>query len=148
MNLYELQKEYNYKKTLIKYAKNKLKYLRNSLEPGASKMQEEVVSGSRRKKDIADTMTEIVKLEEEIKMYTEELELLSPTLQELEEQFKEYNDIYKSIYYEYYIKGYSADKIGLRHCYSRAQVYRIINKIDEELCSENVRQNETSILVQ
>jgi uncharacterized FlgJ-related protein len=141
MSLYELQKEYNYKKTLIKYAKNKLKYLRNSLEPGASKMQEEVVSGSRRKKDISDTMAEIIYLEEEIKMYEEELNLLTPILQELEDQFKEYNDIYKRIYYDYYIKGYTADKIGLKYCYSRAQVYNIINKVDEELKCKKIRQN-------
>ncbi len=141
MNLYELQKEYNYKKTLIKYAKNKLKYLRNSLEPGASRMGKEVVSGSRYKKDISDTMAEIIYLEEEIKMYEEELNLLTPILQELEDQFKEYNDIYKRIYYDYYIKGYTADKIGLKHCYSRAQVYNIINKVDEELNCEKIRQN-------
>ena len=141
MNLYELQKEYNYKKTLIKYARNKIIYLRNSLEPGASGVKEEVVSGSRYKKDIADTMAEIIYLEEEIKMYEEELDLMNSALDELERQFKEYNDIYKQIYHDYYIKGYTADKIGLKHCYSRAQVYNIINKVDEELNCEKIRQN-------
>lgn len=141
MNLYELQKEYNSKKTLLKYAKNKIIYLRNSLEPGSSGIKEEVVSGSRYKKDISDTMAEIIYLEEEIKMYEEELNLLTPILQELEDQFKEYNDIYKRVYYDYYIKRDSADKIGLKHCYSRAQVYNIINKIDEELNCEKIRQN-------
>lgn len=141
MNLYELQKEYNGKKTLLKYARNKIIYLRNSLEPGASGIKEEVVSGSRYKKDISDTMAEIIYLEEEIKMYEEELNLLTPILQELEDQFKEYNDIYKRVYYDYYIKRDSADKIGLKHCYSRAQVYNIINKIDEELNCEKIRQN-------
>ena len=133
MNLYELQKEYNSKKTFLKYARNKIIYLRNSLEPRASGIKEEAVSGSRYKKDISDTMAEIIYLEEEIKMYEEELNLLTPILQELEDQFKEYNDIYKRIYYDYYIKGYNADKIGLKYYYSRAQVYNIINKIDEEL---------------
>lgn len=138
MNLYELQKDYNYKKTLKKYAEEKLKYLRNSLEPQATVLKQDVVDGSRLNKDIADTMHEIVKLESEIKMYEEELELYAPVLVELEKQFNEYNDIYKKIYFDYYIKKYSADKIGLKHCYSRAQVYNIINKIDEELQSETL----------
>lgn len=138
MNLYELQKDYNYKKTLKKYAEEKLKYLRNSLEPQATVLKQDVVDGSRLNKDIADTMHEIVKLESEIKMYEEELELYAPVLEELEKQFNEYNDIYKKIYFDYYIKKYSADKIGLKHCYSRAQVYNIINKIDEELQSETL----------
>ena len=138
MNLYELQKDYNYKKISKEYAERKITYLRNSLEPQSTKIKEDVVSGSREHRDIADTMHEIIKLESEIKMYEEELELYAPVLVELEKQFNEYNDIYKKIYYDYYIKKYSADKIGLRHCYSRAQVYNIINKIDAELQSETL----------
>lgn len=138
MNLYELQKEYNYKKISKEYAERKITYLRNSLEPQSTKIKEDVVSGSRLNKDIADTMYEIIQLESEIKMYDEELELYAPVLEELEKLFNEYNDIYKKIYFDYYIKKYSADKIGLKHCYSRAQVYNIINKIDEELQSETL----------
>lgn len=138
MNLYELQKDYNYKKISKEYAERKIIYLRNSLEPQATKIKEDVVSGSREHRDIADTMHEIIKLEEEIKMYEEELELYAPMLEKLNNLFNEYNDIYKKIYYDYYIERYSADKIGLRHCYSRAQVYNIINKIDEELQTETL----------
>lgn len=138
MNLYELQKDYNYKKLSKEFAERKIQYLRNSLEPQATRIKEDVVSGSREHRDIADTMHEIIKLEEEIKMYEEELELYVPMIEELNNLFNEYNDIYKKIYYDYYIKKYSADKIGLRHCYSRAQVYNIINKIDAELQSETL----------
>lgn len=138
MNLYELQKDYNYKKISKEYAERKIIYLRNSLETQATKIKEDVVSGSINHRDIADTMHEIIKLEEEIKMYEEELELYAPMLEKLNNLFNEYNDIYKKIYYDYYIERYSADKIGLRHCYSRAQVYNIINKIDEELQTETL----------
>lgn len=134
MNLYELQKEYNMILLQQKMIMNKIKYKRQSLEPRSVNIQTVKVEGNQPKKDIADVMHEIVELEKEF----EELEnkkktIYEPILEELEKLLKEYNDIYQQIYYEYYIKGYNADKIGIRHGYSRAQVYNIINRIDEEL---------------
>jgi hypothetical protein len=130
-NLYELQKEINEKRLYQKLLMEKIYLLRCKTEPGTVKINEVVTK--KNNIDKTKIIDKIIEYEKEIELLQEEIDLYKPILEELEKLLKEYNDIYQLIYFEYYIKGYSAEKIGLRYNYSRAQVYNIINKIDEDL---------------
>lgn len=138
MNLYTLQKEINEKRLYQRLALDKIMLLRNSLEPKATCFKSISVQGTPQTRDMADVFYKIVELEKEVEQYEKELDVYKPILEEIENLLKEFNDTYQLIYFEYYIKGYTAEKIGLRHNYSRAQVYNIINKIDEELQSKTL----------
>ncbi len=131
MNLYELQKEINEKRLYQKLLMDKIKLLRCKTEPGSSQLKDVVTN--RTKSDKTIISDKIIEYENQIENLQEEIDVYKPIVDELEKLLKEYNDIYQLIYFEYYIKGYSADKIGLRHNYSRRQVYNIINQLDEEL---------------
>ncbi len=138
MNLYDLKKELKGKYARIKLLKEKVILLKTKTEPGAVKFGNEITS-----KIITDKtkiIDKIIELEEEIEILHEEIHLYNPFLNELESLLKEYNDLYQLIYFEFYIKGYSADKIGMRHGYSRRQVYNIINKINMELKEETLHK--------
>ena len=131
MNLYELQKEINEKRLYQKLLMDKIYLLRCKTEPGSSQMKDVVTN--RTKSDKTNIIDKIIEYEKKIEELQEEIDIYKPIIDELEKLLKEYNDIYQLIYFEYYVKGYSAEKVALRHNYSRAQVYNIINKIDEEL---------------
>lgn len=130
-NLYELQKEINEKRLYQKLLMEKIYLLRCKTEPGTVKINEVVTK--KNNIDKTKIIDKIIEYEKEIELLQEEIDLYKPILDELEKLLKEYNDIYQLIYFEYYIKGYSAEKIAQRHHYSRKQIYNIINKIDEEL---------------
>lgn len=138
MNLYTLQKEIKEKHLYQTLLLEKICLLRTRLEPKSSDASKEICSGGVGI-DIADIVHQIVELEKELKQIESEICLYKPILSELERLLKEYNEIPKLMYFEYYVKGYSADNIGIRHSYSRAQVYNIINKLDQELKAELIK---------
>lgn len=134
MNLYELQKEINWKRIVIKNTLKILQEIEEQLKniPTAN-ITEPVVQCSKIGGKLERLIERKIMLEERVEMLENELKDYEPLLEELEKLLKEYNDVYQQIYFEYYIKGYSAEKIAQRHHYSRKQIYNIINKIDEEL---------------
>lgn len=146
MNLYELQKEINWKRIVIKNTLKILQEIEEQLKsiPTAN-ISEPVVQGGKKDGRLEKLIERKIMLEERVEMLENELKDYEPLLEELEELLKEYNDVYQQIYFEYYIKGYSAEKIGLRHNYSRAQVYNIINKIDEELKNKTLDKTRLKI---
>lgn len=129
-NLYELQKEINEKRLYQKLLMEKIYLLRCKTEPGTVKINEVVTK--KNNIDKTKIIDKIIEYEKEIELLQEEIDLYKPILDELEKLLKEYNDVYQQIYFEYYIKGYSADKIAMRYHYSRRQIYNIINKLNKK----------------
>ena len=129
-NLYELQKEINEKRLYQKLLMEKIYLLRCKTEPSSTKFSDVITNKTNI--DKTKIIDKIIEYEKEIELLQEEIDLYKPILDELEKLLKEYNDIYQLIYFEYYIKRYSADKIAMRYHYSRRQIYNIINKLNKK----------------
>lgn len=141
MNLYELQKEINWKRIVLRNAVKSLEEIDKKMQsPKTSNVDGIIVQGGKRENVLDRLLERKQYLEDRVEIITEELKDYEPLLNELEALLKEYNDIYQIVYFEYHIKGYSAEKIGLRHNYSRRQVYNIINLLDEKLEFETLKK--------
>lgn len=141
MNLYELQKEINWKRIVLRNAIKNLEEIDKKMQsPKTSNVDGIIVQGGKRENIVDRLLERKMYLEDRVEIIKSELKDYEPLLNELESLLKEYNDLYQLIYFEYYIKGYSADKIGMRHGYSRRQVYNIINTIDEKLEFETLKK--------
>lgn len=140
MNLYELQKQYKTEQASLRYYKEKLKTLENELIGLKSpQFQEDRVQGNPRRRTINDVVADKIQIEYQITTILENIANLDVYVKEVEEILKEFNDTEQLIYFEYHIKGYTAEKIGQRYHYSARQIYRIVNKVEERLSvSRNV----------
>lgn len=136
MNLYEFKEEYNLIILNIQKILNEIVMLRNSLEPGANDIKETAVQTSVKKDTMTDKIARIVQLEDELKELYRKADNSLSVVNAMENILKQFNDIDRLIYIDYYFKGYSVIKIATMRGISRASVYRKLEKIEKKLKSE------------
>ena len=131
MNIYELQKEYNILLAQIQLCTRMACELRTTAEsPKIPQLDRISVQGHGKKRDMTDTVIPIIDWEDRGKELEKKLAFYRDTIAEMEKILKEFGDIEQLMYLEYYLKGYSALKIGMRYGIDKSTVYKKIKKIE------------------
>ena len=134
MNLISVKRRMKELNTFMSYQQSEIVELRNTVK--ATQYEKDLVQGSHKRTDTSDVIAKVVEMEKELRKAQEEYDRLVSLINQLEEGYKLFNDRDKLIYLEYYCKGYSAIKIGMRYGITDRQVRKIVRNIEKSISQE------------
>ena len=131
MDLIKLKEKKEELESDIKSCRRSIKRQRMSLEPSATDISKEIVSGNPPRKTIDDAMYQILEMEKMIKKCREELDEIYQEINDKETIYNKYNDRDKKIYIDKKLRGYSNAKMTYKYGLSKRSINRIVKKIEK-----------------
>jgi RNA polymerase sigma factor (sigma-70 family) len=131
MNLIDLKRKKRELSSFLNYMYAEVNEKRDPVK--ATRFDKTTVDGTKKHYDTSDVVLAITDMEKDIEKTQQEYDRITSLINELEKGYKELNERDKLIYLEYWCKGYSTSKIGVRYGLSDRQVRRILKKVEKKL---------------
>lgn len=133
-SFYNSKLELENKKDRVKILKHDIEDLELKLTKITSSIKEDASSGgSRTQSKIHEYITRKITKEEELKELEEDINYLSPIVEQMEKRVNAMVGIHKEVFELFYTKNIKIKHIALMKNYSPQRIYQILDEVNEIL---------------
>lgn len=104
-----------------------------STQPKATNLSKEIVSGGRVSDKISECIAKLEQIDIDLQKARNEQDLQQYLLKKKELELKESKDVMDKLYYLRYIERMKIRNIGIKTNYSKSQIYRYLEDIENNL---------------